>query len=140
MIRRPPRSTRTDTLFPYTTLFRSGDDAVGVVVVAEVVAVAKLDVAVRVHRAEQGQVVRRPVAVQVERVGRLDQVEDQRQVGVVEVRTRDRQAVAGQRRAGLVVVGEQQDGEGLHKTRPRAAGRWGGLTHALATGKSEVGE
>src|SRR3546814_7089459 len=33
MIRRPPRSTRTDTLFPYTTLFRSagqphGEDAV----------------------------------------------------------------------------------------------------------------
>src|SRR3546814_17669547 len=29
MIRRPPRSTRTDTLFPYTTLFRSilDDDA-----------------------------------------------------------------------------------------------------------------
>src|SRR3546814_14349198 len=24
MLRRPPRSTRTDTLFPYTTLFRSG--------------------------------------------------------------------------------------------------------------------
>src|SRR3546814_2356026 len=37
MIRRPPRSTRTDTLFPYTTLFRSqageaafGEEAVGV--------------------------------------------------------------------------------------------------------------
>src|SRR3546814_273852 len=29
MIRRPPRSTRTDTLFPYTTLFRSHDLAVG---------------------------------------------------------------------------------------------------------------
>src|SRR3546814_2499355 len=27
MIRRPPRSTRTDTLFPYTTLFRSGGRA-----------------------------------------------------------------------------------------------------------------
>src|SRR3546814_17457425 len=27
MIRRPPRSTRTDTLFPYTTLFRSGSCA-----------------------------------------------------------------------------------------------------------------
>src|SRR3546814_2034362 len=27
MIRRPPRSTRTDTLFPYTTLFRSGRNA-----------------------------------------------------------------------------------------------------------------
>src|SRR3546814_17846910 len=26
MIRRPPISTRTDTLFPYTTLFRSGED------------------------------------------------------------------------------------------------------------------
>src|SRR3546814_5849393 len=45
MIRRPPRSTRTDTLFPYTTLFRSespdqflrlaglDQDAVGIVVV-----------------------------------------------------------------------------------------------------------
>src|SRR3546814_12764798 len=28
MIRRPPRSTRTDTLFPYTTLFRSLKDVV----------------------------------------------------------------------------------------------------------------
>src|SRR3546814_612855 len=34
MIRRPPRSTRTDTLFPYTTLFRSAEemaDRVGVI-------------------------------------------------------------------------------------------------------------
>src|SRR3546814_11633109 len=38
MIRRPPRSTRTDTLFPYTTLFRShparfadAEDLVGLV-------------------------------------------------------------------------------------------------------------
>src|SRR3546814_5674439 len=29
MIRRPPRSTRTDTLFPYTTLFRSIEMAQG---------------------------------------------------------------------------------------------------------------
>src|SRR3546814_14340895 len=29
MIRRPPRYTRTDTLFPYTTLFRSFQDQVG---------------------------------------------------------------------------------------------------------------
>src|SRR3546814_13703323 len=29
MIRRPPRSTRTDTLFPYTTLFRS---ALGIII------------------------------------------------------------------------------------------------------------
>src|SRR3546814_11422318 len=30
MIRRPPRSTRTDTLFPYTTLFRSAGEAAAV--------------------------------------------------------------------------------------------------------------
>src|SRR3546814_1060568 len=30
MIRRPPRSTRTDTLFPYTTLFRSAQSSTGV--------------------------------------------------------------------------------------------------------------
>src|SRR3546814_14864796 len=29
MIRRPPRSTRTDTLFPYTTLFRSSASIYG---------------------------------------------------------------------------------------------------------------
>src|SRR3546814_6276679 len=34
MIRRPPRSTRTDTLFPYTTLFRSSYDAVVIDTVA----------------------------------------------------------------------------------------------------------
>src|SRR3546814_3776049 len=36
MIRRPPRSTRTDTLFPYTTLFRSnltvGQDGANLIV------------------------------------------------------------------------------------------------------------
>src|SRR3546814_3122024 len=31
MIQRPPRSTRTDTLFPYTTLFRSTDPQTGAV-------------------------------------------------------------------------------------------------------------
>src|SRR3546814_17030809 len=31
MRRRPPRSTRTDTLVPYTTPFRSVDDAIGVI-------------------------------------------------------------------------------------------------------------
>src|SRR3546814_3804037 len=37
MIRRPPRSTRTDTLFPYTPLFRSGQRRPGFVVTVEVV-------------------------------------------------------------------------------------------------------
>src|SRR3546814_10746087 len=31
MIRRPPRSTRTDTLFPYTTLFRSVEESSDIV-------------------------------------------------------------------------------------------------------------
>src|SRR3546814_3470436 len=33
MLRRPPRSTRTDTLFPYTTLFRSDQQCIGMAVV-----------------------------------------------------------------------------------------------------------
>src|SRR3546814_1511726 len=37
MIRRPPRSTRTDTLFPYTTLFRSTHD---VLIVAPIAGIA----------------------------------------------------------------------------------------------------
>src|SRR3546814_15750530 len=42
MIRRPPRSTRTDTLFPYTTLFRSvasADDRHALALVQRAVAV-----------------------------------------------------------------------------------------------------
>src|SRR3546814_13363760 len=45
MLRRPPRSTRTDTLFPYTTLFRSlGDGVVGNDAVTQ-----------RAHRADVGR-------------------------------------------------------------------------------------
>src|SRR3546814_3113441 len=46
MIRRPPRSTRTDTLFPYTTLFRSvgvPDERLGERVVALVESDRELD-------------------------------------------------------------------------------------------------
>src|SRR3546814_5694529 len=35
MIRRPPRSTRTDTLFPYTTLFRSPECGHGAIRAAD---------------------------------------------------------------------------------------------------------
>src|SRR3546814_9270643 len=35
MIRRPPRSTRTDTLFPYTTLFRSTLQEIRIVIAIE---------------------------------------------------------------------------------------------------------
>src|SRR3546814_18929982 len=54
MIRRPPRSTRTDTLFPYTTLFRSENIGQGD-------AENNLrDPTVREHEAERGQRVSNP--------------------------------------------------------------------------------
>src|SRR3546814_8612780 len=43
MIRRPPRSTRTDTLFPYTTLFRSIRGALKAVVSEDVEVVLRAD-------------------------------------------------------------------------------------------------
>src|SRR3546814_20069908 len=47
MIRRPPRSTRTDTLFPYTTLFRStGTLLVGADVAAAATVLKALDIPV----------------------------------------------------------------------------------------------
>src|SRR3546814_14433461 len=42
MIRLPPRSTRTDTLFPYTTLFRSGIGAVIGIVMARRIAMTAM--------------------------------------------------------------------------------------------------
>src|SRR3546814_3868440 len=57
MIRRPPRSTRTDTLFPYTTLFRAVEDPGDAAVLAADGAEAVLPVslfleAVAPHRQE----------------------------------------------------------------------------------------
>src|SRR3546814_2384555 len=55
MIRRPPRSTRTDTLFPYTTLFRSRAGEKGAIGGAEhgglgaEIDVAKIDMRALVH-------------------------------------------------------------------------------------------
>src|SRR3546814_6830760 len=61
MIRRPPRSTRTDTLFPYTTLFRSaviGLDALADMMTEEApqyrpVAIAAALCRVRLRRSEE---------------------------------------------------------------------------------------
>src|SRR3546814_10282255 len=51
MIRRPPRSTRTDTLFPYTTLFRSGTG------------LADHDLLHRKRRRQREQLARQPVGL-----------------------------------------------------------------------------
>src|SRR3546814_14363354 len=71
MIRRPPRSTRTDTLFPYTTLFRSlGAPGLGLVEpvdeMALVVRLPHVDRAIERARAIlelHGDIVERIVAV-----------------------------------------------------------------------------
>src|SRR3546814_570215 len=46
MIRRPPRSTRTDTLFPYTTLFRSEGDGLWSARDDELIELAKKEMAI----------------------------------------------------------------------------------------------
>src|SRR3546814_7813018 len=53
MIRRPPRSTRTDTLVPYTTLFRSADGSAGAVADAVIAAVSSARTAGRADRSEE---------------------------------------------------------------------------------------
>src|SRR3546814_18159739 len=60
MIRRPPRSTRTDTLFPYTTLFRS---EAAVAIEREVLAEAQLAVGVVVDLLDDVGVGARRLAV-----------------------------------------------------------------------------
>src|SRR3546814_7269146 len=65
MIRRPPRSTRTDTLFPYTTRFRSVVTLLGAVAVQGVVP-ARVD-------GRQQALVAQPVAVLVAVVGQGQQ-------------------------------------------------------------------
>src|SRR3546814_19211453 len=78
MIRRPPRSTRTDTLFPYTTLFRSG---------------ALVDIEVEVDRIErddprQDGLVRRDEIADGDEVA-VDAAADRRpDLGVLEVELR----------------------------------------------------
>src|SRR3546814_8409848 len=69
MIRRPPRSTRTDTLFPYTTLFRShvGRREVS----GEILAVAGAHEAhLRIAAAQFGEL--RPVADDILRSGKVE--------------------------------------------------------------------
>src|SRR3546814_6292242 len=66
MIRPPPRSTRTDTLFPYTTLFRSAADAAAWRAIPQQLRLRLVDLALRLlrrrgarpRRAERGPAVR----------------------------------------------------------------------------------
>src|SRR3546814_2546954 len=112
MIRRPPRSTRTDTLFPYTTLFRSIDlDLVPLRAGFE-------------HRFQQDLLVRRFLVVvigdreQIARIGRRDQ--QMRAVGLVGA---DAAAVNTRRRADAVWAERRgiDDHRSAHAISARAA-------------------
>src|SRR3546814_20046149 len=118
MIRRPPGSTRTDTLFPYTTLFRSaeeergefgpglgeqrdavagldpgGDQAIG----GETRVVAQLAVAVGAHEAPARIVEIEPAAALRRIVGRLA---DGGEVGKAARRSEQRRVGKGWCRSG----------------------------------------
>src|SRR3546814_18918609 len=67
MIRRPPRSTRTDTLFPYTTLFRSGGSVGGTPEMSR--ARARNGKATRVSSERMYEVIRRPVVTEKSTLG-----------------------------------------------------------------------
>src|SRR3546814_1201467 len=118
MIRRPPRSTRTDTLFPYTTLFRSEEgfrivDQLGIIgladpadarrraaldLVEQARAVARLEEAVGAT-SEQEQL--------FERVERLVDAAGRREGAVIIALRPPRAAMLLD--AGVSVIGAQQD-------------------------------
>src|SRR3546814_6069920 len=101
MVRRPPRSTRTDTLFPYTTLFRSELDALRLGAGTIRDAAGGRAVAARIseqhRRFEAGDealvAVRRRVGEGVQRLGVLDDAADEieahirEEIGRAHVRT-----------------------------------------------------
>src|SRR3546814_2356739 len=89
MIRRPPRSTRTDTLFPYTTLFRSVRAAV---LVLQVVGVLP-------HVQAQDRGVARADALH-ERAVLVGAALDRELAGLVHAQPRPAAAEAGQRGLG----------------------------------------
>src|SRR3546814_11679525 len=100
MIRRPPRSTRTDTLFPYTTLFRSHHAvrpvAIGLDLGGELIDVADSTEEGKLVAADDGNA---PAVAPFDAAQRHE-------VGIEAV------LIAGQHRSGLadeVVVGERGD-------------------------------
>src|SRR3546814_17271303 len=76
MIRRPPRSTRTDTLFPYTTLFRSFVDIDG----DRALEAGTIAVGVDAARREIVEILRRPVDDDTRRVLRDALIADDAEV------------------------------------------------------------
>src|SRR3546814_6255705 len=88
MIRRQPRSTRTDTLFPYTTRFRSNDVAL-IFDGAGLTAIAHPKIATPLVRAEGNE---------QKHCSLIDEVAGQlRELGIIANHDSDRAAVGGNR-------------------------------------------
>src|SRR3546814_2605195 len=123
MIRRPPRSTRTDTLFPYTTLFRSGR-------------------ALRRHQAAPGLPLRAPAATgRPGPVGRLtamqtERGEDMTGLGVHKIGGTSMSAV--ETVVDDIVIGERAGGDLYNRVFVVSA--YGGMTDLLlGHKKTEIG-
>src|SRR3546814_18915534 len=105
MIPRPPRTTRTDTLLPYTTLFRSHEHADSAIMALSGVDDARDDgfqpVIVRPVEAERKTEIRRPDEEAIDRVVGGDlrhplhgvRILDLTPDGIARVRRRDRKSV-----------------------------------------------
>src|SRR3546814_17872030 len=116
MIRRPPRSTRTDTLFPYTTLFRS---IAGIAERGDFAQVARLrHAAIGIFGIEQADII--AVGIAAERIGVVepDQRADRGQ----------RQTVGGPEGASVVQASRLASGE-----IGRGSGRASGCQYVLIT-------
>src|SRR3546814_15753799 len=109
MIRRPPRSTRTDTLFPYTTLFRSEQDPLVV------------------DRARVRRHGTRRQAANVGVVAARTDKEQQLRAGPVEHRSDDRDV--GQVRAAMLGVVDHVSVSRTHEYRVLAPASLDGFAH-----------
>src|SRR3546814_11542050 len=105
MIRRPPRSTRTDTLFPYTTLFRSqiadharGNDVALIFDGAGLTAIAHPKIATPLVRAEGNE---------QKHCSLIDEVAGQpRALGIIANHDSDRAAVGGNRIGAIIALAD----------------------------------
>src|SRR3546814_17264188 len=127
MIRRPPRSTRTDTLFPYTTLFRS-DNSPGVLAqVAAAIAEAHSNIDGVEYLVRDTNVAAIRFSIEVK---------SRKHLADVIRRSRRLQVVHGVQR--LCGAGIGDSGMGIGKRAAKDGGRWSDSRGAPATGKHRM--
>src|SRR3546814_8776268 len=123
MLRRPPRSTLTDALFPYTTLFRANAVREGPAVISRVLDRRKVVGAIRVVGSRDGG----PGGV-----GKLD-----RRAGIDGGDRRDQRRAARTRTADLDQLADVRRGE---RRRGRGAGGIGGRDRTVNRSEEHTSE